>query len=245
MFRTIAQPFYTLYVILIFLATLLVVLPFYFLFSLFPSAQSRKMVWRLTTLWSRIWLKLTGMWLEVDGKLPESEKFIVIANHVSYLDPIVIYDVLPFYFRPLAKHEIKKVPLFGFVYSQIALLVDRSSVQSRASSMRAMQEALQNECSIFMYPEGTFNESKEPLKSFFDGAFRLAIEAQTPILPIVFPDTKNRWHPSVWWKMWPGQNRAFIMELIPVKGLSIADLTQLKEEVHAKMSRKISEIETT
>jgi len=245
MFRTIAQPFYTLYVILIFLATLLVVLPFYFLFSLFPSAQSRKMVWRLTTLWSRIWLKLTGMWIEVDGKLPESEKFIVIANHVSYLDPIVIYDVLPFYFRPLAKHEIKKVPLFGFVYSQIALLVDRSSVQSRASSMRAMQEALQNECSIFMYPEGTFNESKEPLKSFFDGAFRLAIEAQTPILPIVFPDTKNRWHPSVWWKMWPGQNRAFIMELIPVKGLSIADLTQLKEEVHAKMSRKISEIETT
>lgn len=244
MFRIIFQPFYTFYVVLIFLATLFVVLPFYFLLSIFPSPQSRKMVWRLTTIWSRLWLRLTGMWVKVYGQLPEAEKFIVVANHVSYLDPVVIYDVLPFYFRPLAKHEIKKVPLFGFVYSQIALLVDRSSVQSRATSMRAMQDALHNECSIFMYPEGTFNETEEPLKSFFDGAFRLALEAQIPILPIIFPDTKNRWHPSIWWKMWPGQNRAFIIDVIPVQGLSIEDIASLKNEVHTKMSEKIKELET-
>jgi 1-acyl-sn-glycerol-3-phosphate acyltransferase len=244
MFRKIVQPFYTLYVILIFLATLFVVLPFYFVLSIFNSLQSRKIVWSLTLVWSRLWLRLTGMSVRSFGFLPKGEKFIVVANHVSYLDPIVIYDVLNFYFRPLAKHEIKKVPLFGFVYQQIALLVDRSSVQSRATSMRAMQDALHHECSIFMYPEGTFNETTEPMKSFFDGAFRLAIEAQVPILPIVFPDTNERWHHSAWWKMWPGQNRAFIMDVIPVEGLGMDDLPQLKHKVHSLMSEKIKESNT-
>ena len=202
------------------------------------------MIWRLTLVWSRVWLRLTGMWVSANGTLPKGEKFIVIANHVSYLDPIVIYDVLPFYFRPLAKHEIKKVPLFGFVYQQIALLVDRSSVQSRATSMRAMQDALHHECSIFMYPEGTFNETTEPMKSFYDGAFRLAIEARIPILPVIFPDTIKRWHHSAWWKMWPGKNRAFIMDVITVEELKTEDLPLLKYRAHSLMSEKIREVST-
>jgi 1-acyl-sn-glycerol-3-phosphate acyltransferase len=244
MFRRIIQPFYTGYVIIIFLATLFLVLPFYFLLSISNHPKSRKATWRLTWIWSKLWVRLTGMWVKQSGTLPIADKFVVIANHVSYLDPIVIYDVLPFYFRPLAKYEIKKAPLFGFVYAQIALLVDRSSVQSRAKSMRKMQETLHMECSIFMYPEGTFNESDEPLKSFFDGAFRLAIEAQVPILPIIFPDTKDRWHYTAWWKMWPGENRAFILEPVSVAGYDIDDLASLKEKVKATMTQKIEELST-
>lgn len=239
MFKKIVQPIYTTYVVLIFVATLFLVLPFYFLLSIPNHAGSRKAIWRLTLLWSRLWLRLTGMWVTVEGSLPVGDKFVIVANHISYLDPIVIYDVLPFYFRPLAKHEIKKVPLFGFVYAQIALLVDRSSVQSRAKSMRAMQDALHNDCSIFIYPEGTFNESKEPMKSFFDGAFKLAIEAQIPILPIIFPDTHKRWNNSAWWKIWPGRNRAFIMEPISVDGWAIEDLPLLKEKTRQLMSAQL------
>jgi 1-acyl-sn-glycerol-3-phosphate acyltransferase len=244
MFKSLVQAFYTLYVVIIFVATLLLVLPFYYLFSLPDNALSRRMTWRLTWCWSKLWLRLTGMWVKPYGKLAEGEKFVVIANHVSYLDPIVIYDVLPFYFRPLAKHEIKKIPLFGFVYAQIALLVDRSSVQSRAKSMRKMQDALQKECSIFMYPEGTFNETSEPMKSFFDGAFRLAIEAQVPLLPIIFPDTKDRWHYSAWWKMWPGRNRAFILEPISVAAYTLDDIHILRDQAKELMSRAIQEVQT-
>jgi 1-acyl-sn-glycerol-3-phosphate acyltransferase len=243
MFRKIIQPFYTGYVILIFLATLFLVLPFYLILSLPNNYHSRKAIWALTLLWSKVWLRLTGMSInKIEGSLPKIEKVVIIANHISYLDPIIIYDVIPFYFRPLAKHEIKKVPIFGFVYAQIALLVDRSNTQSRAKSMRKMQDALQNDCSIFLYPEGTFNETEEPLKSFFDGAFKLAIEAQVPILPIVFPDSKSRWHYDAWWKMWPGKNRAFILEVIQVNNLNLESLPQLKEMVKELMANKIKEV---
>lgn len=242
MFRKFAQPFYTAYVILIFVATLFVVLPFYLILSIPASSGSRKATWRLTWLWAKVWLRLTGMWVKQHGRLPEGEKYIIIANHVSYLDPVLIYDVVPFFFRPLAKYEIAKIPLFGFVYAQIALLVDRNNAAKSAKSMLQMRTALTQECSIFIYPEGTFNETTDPMKSFYDGAFRLAIETQVPILPILFPDTKQRWHYSHWWKMWPGQNRAYILEPEPVEGLDLADVKGLRDRLRSIMSREMERI---
>lgn len=242
MLRTILQPFYTLYVVIVFVATLLLVLPFYLLFSIFNNSFGRKLIWRLTWLWAKIWLRLTGMWVNTHGALPHNKKYIVIANHISYLDPIVVYDVIPFFFRPLAKHELSKIPVFGFIYAQIALLVDRSSAPKRANSMLQMHKTLKEECSIFMYPEGTFNESAEPMKSFYDGAFRLAVDTQTDILPIIFPDTHKRWTNTHWWKMWPGKNRAYILPPFAVAQLSTEDIPKLKEEVRAIMSQKLLEL---
>lgn len=239
MTKAILQPFYILYVIIIFGLSLLAVLPFYFVISLPKNARSRRRIWQLTRLWARLWLRLTGMWVRVEGQVPLGNKFVVIANHISYIDPIVIYDVLPFYFRPLAKFEFSKIPLFGFVYAQIAFLVDRSSPAKRAKSMLQMQNALKHECSIFLYPEGTFNETSEPLKSFYDGAFRLAIEAQTDLLPIIFPDTNDRWNNSAWWKIWPGPNRAFVLPPVSAAGYSLAQLPELKELVKKTMAERI------
>jgi 1-acyl-sn-glycerol-3-phosphate acyltransferase len=179
----------------------------------------------------------------VAGEVPKDKKYIVIANHISYLDPIVIYDVLPFFFRPLAKYELSKVPVFGFVYAQIALLVDRGSAAKRAKSMMQMHTTLVNECSIFMYPEGTFNETNEPMKSFYDGAFKLSIDTQTDILPIIFPDTVKRWHYSAWWKIWPGKNRAFVLNPIKVEGFKIEDVTKLKEEIRELMSKHMQSLQ--
>lgn len=240
MIKKIVQPLYVGYFILVFMATLFLVLPFYFLLSIPNTQASRKGIWRLTWLWCRVFLRATGMRVQATGMLPNCKNMVIVANHVSYLDPIVIYDVLPFYFRPLAKHEIKKVPIFGFIYAQIALLVDRSSTQSRAKSMRKMQEALKNDCSIFLYPEGTFNETTEPMKSFYDGAFKLAIEAQVPILPILFPDTKARWHYDAWWHIWPGANRGIILDPIETEGLNMNDVIKLKEKVKNIMAQNLT-----
>lgn len=233
--RKLLQPLYTAYVVIVFVATLIVVLPFYFVLRLGQTAWSRKQVWRLTLIWSRLWLRMTGMKVSVEGSLPLGNKFVVIANHVSYLDPIVIYDVLPFYFRPLAKHDLAQIPILGSIYAQIAVLVDRSNPHKRAKSMLQMQHILQEECSIFMYPEGTFNETNELMRQFYDGAFKLAIETQTPILPILFPDTKARWHYDAWWKLWPGRNRAIILPPIDVSDKTSADLQALKNDTRQLM----------
>lgn len=245
MFRKIVQPVYTAYVILIFVATLFIVLPFYILLSLSNNARSRKLIWLLTRYWSRIWLWLLAMPVKQYGKIPKQGKFVVIANHVSYLDAILIFDVLPWHFKPLAKKEISETPIFGFIYAQMALMVDRHNIQTRAKSMRLMWRTLNEECSIFLYPEGTFNETEAPMKSFYDGAFNLAINAGVPILPILFPDTKARWHYSKWWKIWPGRNRAFVFNPIPVEGYSIKEVAMLKEKVRAIMSDAMLDIQTS
>ncbi|MGR9861211.1 1-acyl-sn-glycerol-3-phosphate acyltransferase, partial [Escherichia coli] len=74
-----------------------------------------------------------------------------------------------------------KIPIFGWIYRAAVILVDRSNTQARAKSVRALKAAIKKNISIIIIPEGTFNETKKPLKSFFDGAFRIAVESQTPI----------------------------------------------------------------
>ena len=114
-------------------------------------------------------------------------------------------------------------------------MVDRSSHHSRVRSMRLMWRVLKKEADILIFPEGTFNETGKPLKTFYDGAFRLAVTTQTTILPVIFPDTEDRWHYSAWWKMWPGRNRAIYLEPIKVNGMTDTQIPELKERVYRVM----------
>lgn len=242
MIRAILQPFYTTFALATFLASLLIAYPFFLVIGLNDTARARRIITAIVQYWSRGWLLLIGMPISVRGNFPKDRKFVIVANHISYLDTVNIYASIPEYFRTLAKKEMVKVPVFGFVYKQLAILVDRSSPESRAKSMRLMWRQLRNECHITVFPEGTFNETDEPMKEFYDGAFRLAINAQTPILPLLFPDTVHRWHYSRWWKLWPGRNRAVFLHPVCVNGLTMAELPELKEKVRGLMAEKMREL---
>ena len=98
-----------------------------------------------------------------------------------------------------------------------------------------MWRVLKNESSILIFPEGTFNETGQQLKEFYDGAFRLAITTQTPIFPVIFPDTVSRWHYSAWWKMWPGRNRIVYLDPVNVQGITLDNLPALKQQVYSIM----------
>ncbi len=242
MTRKILQPFYTAYVIITFLISLFLAFPFFLLISILDNTSSRKALWAITHYWSKAWLFIIGMPLQKIGNFPASGQYVVVANHISYLDTIVIYAAIPHYFRPLGKKEMAKIPIFGFVYKQLVLLVDRGSSHSRAKSMRLMWRAIRNGCNIVIFPEGTFNETGQPLKHFYDGAFRLAVNSQNPILPILFPDTVDRWHYSAWWKLWPGTNRAIYLSPIDVEGMTIADAKILKQKVYDRMEDELKTI---
>lgn len=155
----------------------------------------------------------------------------MVANHISYIDTPLIFRTIPFFVRPLAKAELAKIPLFGFLYRQMAVLVDRSDSASKYKSIHSLRRALQREGSIFIFPEGTFNETGEPLKFFYDGAFRLALRTGTPILPVIFPDADKRWHYSSFWKWSPGINRAIFLPEVPVTGFATDDVAGLKQKV--------------
>ncbi len=133
--------------------------------------------------------------------------------------------------RILGKYETVKIPVFGWIYKAAVILVDRRDASTRAKSVRALKAAINNNISIFIYPEGTFNETAAPLKSFFDGAFRIAIETQTPIKPLILVDTLERLHYNSIFSLTPGKSRVVYLEEIDVAGLTLQDISVLKEKV--------------
>jgi 1-acyl-sn-glycerol-3-phosphate acyltransferase len=237
--RKLLQPFYTIYVVTTFVAGLLLNFPFFLLISIANNAVGRRMIYKIIKWWSWLWLWLIGMPLRRQGKKPPEGRYVIVANHISYLDTVVLFFGLPGYFRPLGKIEFAKVPLFGFLYKQMAIMVDRRNAQSRARSMRLMWRVLKREGDILIFPEGTFNETGKPLREFYDGAFRLAITSQTPMLPVIFPDTADRWHYSHWWKIWPGINRVAYLDPVSVAGLTMENLPALKEKVFRLMEAEL------
>ncbi len=233
------------FVLATFVASLLFFFPLFFFVGLRDNTKARRVIWTIVHHWARTWLKFIGMGIRLGGSFPKDKRFVIVANHISYLDTVNIYASIPEYFRTLAKKEMVNIPIFGFVYKQLAILVDRSSTESRAKSMRLMWRQLKNECHITVFPEGTFNETGEPMKEFYDGAFRLAINSQIPVLPLLFPDTVDRWHFSGWWKLWPGRNRAVFLRPVYVNGMTLEDLPELKEKVRRMMAEKMVELTKT
>jgi 1-acyl-sn-glycerol-3-phosphate acyltransferase len=240
--RKLFQPIYTVWALSTFVSSVLLAFPLFVLIAVGNSSKSRRAIWYIIRVWARFWLWLIGMPVRRSGQLPPEGRYVVVANHISYIDAIVIFPAIPGYFRPLGKKEFSRIPVIGFIYKQIVLMVDRSSQHSRGKSMRLMWRALRHECSIVIFPEGTFNETGAPLKDFYDGAFRLAINAQTPLLPILLPDTVQRWHYSGWWKLWPGRNRVVYLDPVPTDGLKPEDLPALKEKVYRLMEAKLIEL---
>ncbi len=242
MWRRLAQPFYSAYVAVTFVCSILLIFPLVLVLSFRDHYKNRKIIFGILKIWSQIWLTLIGMPLRRMGPLPPSRKFIVVANHISYLDGVVIFPSIPGYFRALGKKEVSSIPVVGLIYKQLVIMVDRSNSKSRSRSMRLMWRFLKHEGNILIFPEGTFNETGKPLKEFYDGAFRLAINTGVDILPIIFPDTVNRWHYSAWWKFWPGKNRAYYCAPVPVAGMSLEDLQKLKAHVFSEMQQKLETI---
>jgi 1-acyl-sn-glycerol-3-phosphate acyltransferase len=119
--------------------------------------------------------------------------------------------------------------------------VDRSSAENRARSVRILKSVIKNGISIFIFPEGTFNETHQPVKDLYDGAFRIAIETQTPIKPVLFLDAYSRMHYHSIFSLNPGRSRSVFLAPIPVEGMTSKDLPALKQHVYNIMEQKLRE----
>ncbi|WP_157976992.1 lysophospholipid acyltransferase family protein [Taibaiella helva] len=227
---------YVIWAMVWFVALFLLLFPFFLLLSLFKS-WGRKAIWQLIRGWSYVWFFLIGMPVRriYQQRPVKGKPYIVVANHASYIDTPLIFRAIPFFVRPLAKKELASIPLFGFLYRQMAVLVDRNDAKSKYRSVHMLRRTLQREGSIFIFPEGTFNETADPLKFFYDGAFRLALRTRTPILPVVFPDAVKRWHYRSFWSWSPGVNRAIFLPEVAVDNFAVDDIAGLKQKVFDMM----------
>lgn len=228
------QWIYVIYALLMFVAIMLLVVPFVIIASFFGRIKGGNFIYKVLQIWGYVWYFLIGIRHKNIYEVPPdfTRQYIFVANHISYIDipPIVVAMNQPV--RVLAKYELSKVPVFGLIYKSATVLVDRSSAEKRAQSIAEMRDFLKKHISIFIFPEGTFNETGAPLKDFYDGAFRIAIETETPIKPVLFLDTVNRLHYSSVFSLTPGPSRVVFMEEVSVEGLTMEDVPVLKQKVY-------------
>ena len=118
-------------------------------------------------------------------------------------------------------------------------MVDRSDAEQRARSVQVMKSVLKRGVSIFIFPEGTFNMGTQPLKEFYDGAFRIAIETQTPIKPVIFADSMDLMNHRSIFSIRPGKSRAIFLKEVPVAGFMRKDSQMLKEKVWTMMDEAL------
>jgi 1-acyl-sn-glycerol-3-phosphate acyltransferase len=161
---------------------------------------------------------------------------IFVGNHNSYMDIPSIVQLKHQPIRPLGKFESSKIPLFGLIYQHAVVMVDRGDPEKRAQSLRNLKMALEKHISIFIFPEGTFSMTEEyPLKSFFNGAFKLAIEMNIPIQPVLMIDSVDRMHFSSALTLTPGKHRVVYLETVEVSDYTLDQMDALKDLVYKKM----------
>ncbi len=234
---------YVIYTLVLFVAIMFLLLPFFIIASWGGPVRGANYMIRLCTLWADCWMFLAGMPHRNIFEVPHSfeKPYIYVANHLSYIDAVFLVKAIRKNFRPLGRAETARVPIFGFVYSRAIVTVDRSDPKNRAASVSRLKALLRKGVSIFVFPEGTFNMTPAPLKSFYDGAFRIAIETGTPIKPLLFLDSYHRMHYSHPASITPGRSRAVFLEEIKVDGYTIEQLPQLKAKVMELMEKKLKE----
>lgn len=217
------------------------VFPYVIVASFWGRYAGGNAIFKALHFWGDVWFWLCGLKVPIVYEVPHDlhKQYVFVANHISYLDAAMLVKVLRQPFRPLGKIELKRIPIFGFIYRQVVVVVDRSDAEHRKQSIQHLLNVMKHGISIIIFPEGTFNETQEPLGPFFDGAFRIAIETQTPIKPVLFPDTYTRMHPSSIFKLNPGTCRAIFLDEIPVAGYTLNELPELKQHVIDVMSAKL------
>ncbi|WP_346238007.1 lysophospholipid acyltransferase family protein [Niabella insulamsoli] len=225
---------FSIYAAIIFVATMLLIFPFVVIASFFGRIRGGNMIYRLCVFWADLWFAAVFISVrkKMEAPFDPDKKHIIVANHISYLDIPMLVKVFRKPLRPLGKIEMTRIPVFGFIYKYAIVTVDRSDARHRALSLRLLRSILSKGISIFVFPEGTFNETGAPLKSFYNGAFKLAVETQTPVQPVLFLDTFVRMHYGSIFSLNPGKCRVVYLKEIAVEGLAVE---ALKEKVFEQM----------
>jgi 1-acyl-sn-glycerol-3-phosphate acyltransferase len=232
---------YSIYAFITFVVVMLIIFPFAFFGSFMGKIKGGNFAIWLCMRWADLWFPIIFIFHKKIYEAPhdKSKSYIFVSNHISYLDAAILCKAYRQPFRPLGKSEMSKVPVFGFIYRNAIVTVDRGSASKRAQSVRILKSVLNKGISVMVFPEGTFNMTTEPLKDFYDGAFRIAIETNTPVKPVLFLDAYRRMNYKSVFSMTPGKSRIVYLEEIPVNGLTLGDTVILKEKVHALMREKL------
>jgi len=229
----IKYPLYFLYRIWYYVLVFVPIILFFpLIFATILSEKTYPLFFKIARIWAKIILLGMGFNYKISGAavFEEGKSYVLVANHTSMTDimlMLVLVKTHPFVF--VGKKELAQIPIFGFIYKRVCILVDRSSSKSRFQVFERAQKRIQQGLSICIFPEGGVPEEHIVLDEFKDGAFRIAIEHQLPIVPMVFFDNKKRFS-YTFFSGSPGKMRAKVLPLIVTQGKTLNDKNELKQQ---------------
>jgi 1-acyl-sn-glycerol-3-phosphate acyltransferase len=230
---------YKIWVFLVFTVFMLLFLPGIILPAFFgPHAVA--VTFFFMKAWSWVFSMLTFIRYDVVGRehIIKSKSYIYVSNHTSFLDLPGIAMTIRGQFRPLAKKELLKIPVFGWITRATCIVVDRTSNESRKKSMNHLKELLSMGINILIFPEGTQNRTKEIMQPFKDGAFRIAMDTEKPILPMIVLGAGKLMPPGTI-NLRPGRIKIVVGPEIPITP-DLNGTAAIKKQTFEIMSEMIS-----
>ena len=201
--------------------------------SLGPFDRKGKLAYGVGRLWARMILKIGCIHLKVQGldRLDPSRQYIFMANHQSNIDiPVLAQTLSKFQLRWLAKKELLLVPLFGWaLWASRHIVVDRSNRSKAMASLRKAKERIAGGISVVIFPEGT-RSSDGQLLPFKRGGFVLALQTQTPIVPITI-NGSGAILPKGDWRLRGGEIEVIVSDPISLEQVHPGNLRSLLSQV--------------
>lgn len=234
MFKVVRQTGQTLYRIWFHVLVAVPILLFFPFLVIFVSREKwyPQFFWMARNLWAKPILYGMFCWPSItyEQQLVKGSSYMLVANHTSMLDIMLMLVVSrnPFVF--VGKKELVNIPLFGFFYKRVCIMVDRDDAQSRTGVYRRAQKRLQQGSSICIFPEGGVPEEHILLDNFKDGAFKMAIAHEIPVVPITFYDNKKRFS-FTFFSGGPGNCRAKVHRFVATDCLKSEDTSSLRNSV--------------
>ena len=245
--KVLAYPLWIIYRIWFYILVLIpILILFPFLIVSISNEKWYPFFFKLARIWSKFILIGMGFGWKINGKLEleKGKSYMFIANHVSMIDVMLMLVCIknnPFVF--VGKKELTKIPLFGFFYKRSCIIVDRSDSNSRKQVYLSAKKKLDSGLSVCIFPEGLVPEEHVVLADFKDGAFRLAINHQIPIVPLSFLDNKKRFS-YTFFSGGPGVLRVVPHKKIETEGLKTQDAQTIKKEAFDVIYNMLLNIES-
>jgi 1-acyl-sn-glycerol-3-phosphate acyltransferase len=181
--------------------------------------------------WARINSWVTPMFVSITGRenVDERQSYVIVSNHQSHFDIFVLYGWLGIDFKWVMKAELRKVPFLGYACEKLEhIYIDRSNHDAAVDSINRAKTRIVDGTSVVFFPEGTRSKTGQ-IRSFKKGAFRFALDIDTPILPITIVGTKNIL-PKGTVDLYPGRAQMIIHPPISLDNYSHDNIEELMEK---------------
>jgi len=189
------------------------------------------------TVWSPVILWLAKTKTEFNGleHIDKNKTYIVVCNHLSYLDIPTLFRVLPLNLHFIGKHQLKKAPFIGWYMRATGMIfINRENTRAASKSLDEAALIIKNGKTVLIFPEGTVSETKI-IKKFKKGGFSLALKSGVDILPVSLKGTSDIWPTNTNTKFNRGTVKINIGQPISVGQLDINDLTRSTQKVVEKL----------